>query len=63
LAVSDLNVFLNYVGEFDKKTLSISRNNALMEYHFDDASDVIVIKLENILPNSINKIKINFSLE
>jgi len=63
LAVSDLNVFLNYVGEIDRKSLSVSHNNALLEYHFDDASDAIVIKLENILPNSVYKIKLNYSLE
>jgi len=63
ISVKDLNIFLNYSGIIDRKTLSISLNNSLLEYNFDDASDVIVIKLENILPNSVNKIKVNYSLE
>lgn len=62
-AVNDLNVFLNLTETIEKKDLSISLNNSLLEYFFDDTSGVIVIKLVNILPNSVNKIKINFAHE
>jgi hypothetical protein len=61
--VSDLEVFFNSVTKIDKKSLTISLNNSLLEYSFDDASGAIVINLENILPNSLNKIKIKFNLE
>ncbi|HEX9253697.1 MAG TPA: hypothetical protein VF870_15735 [Ignavibacteriaceae bacterium] len=61
--VSELEVFLNYINKIDKKSLTISLNNSLLEYSFDDASGAVVINLENILPNSLNKIKIKFDLE
>jgi hypothetical protein len=61
--VSEIEVFLNYINKIDKKSLTISLNNSLLEYSFDDASGAVVINLENILPNSLNKIKIKFDLE
>ena len=63
VAVSNLNVFLNYVGIIDRKTLTISLNNSLLDYSIDNNSDAIVITLENIRPISVNKIKIKFALE
>ena len=63
LLVSDLNVFLNFAQNIDRKTLTISLNKSLLEYYFDDTAGGIRIKLDKILPNSLNKIKINFTLE
>ena len=62
ISISDLNVFFNSVEKIDRKSLTISLNNSLLEYYFDNASGAIVIKLENIKSNSLNKIKINFTL-
>lgn len=62
-SISDLNIFLNYVGRIDKKTLTISQNNALLGHEFSNTSGAIVIKFQDILPNSVNKIKLNFTLE
>ncbi len=62
ISISDLNVFFNSVEKIDRKSLTISLNNSLLEYYLDNASDAIVIKLENIKSNSLNKIKINFTL-
>ncbi len=63
LLVSDLNVFLNFAQDIDRKTLTISLNKSLLEYYFDDTAGGIRIKLDKILPNSLNKIKFNFTLE
>jgi hypothetical protein len=63
VAIDGLNVFLNYAKKIDKETLSISLNSSLLEYYFEDASSSIKIKLDNILPNSLNKIKINYNVE
>jgi len=60
--ISDLNVFFNSVEKIDKQSLTISLNNFLLEHYFDNASGAIVIKLENIISNSLNKIKINYTL-
>ena len=62
ISISDLNVFFNSVEVIDRKSLTISLKNSLLEYYFDSASGAIVIKLENINSNSLNKIKINFTL-
>ncbi len=62
ILLNDLNVFFNSVKKIDRKSLTISLNNSLLEYYFDNASGAIVIKLENIISNSLNKIKINFTL-
>ena len=62
ISISDLNVFFNSVEKIDRKSLTISLNNSLLEYYFDNTSGAIVIKLENIKSNSLNKIKINFTL-
>ena len=62
ISISDLNLFFNSVEKIDRKSLSISLNNSLLEHYFDNASGAIVIKLENIKSNSLNKIKINFTL-
>jgi hypothetical protein len=61
--VSDIKVFINYVKKIERKNIAVSLNNTLLEHYFDDISGSIVIKLENVLPNSVNKIKINFTLE
>jgi hypothetical protein len=63
LVVSDIKVFLNYVKKIDRKNFTVSLNRTLLEHYFDDISGSIVIKLENVIPNSVNKIKINFTLE
>jgi hypothetical protein len=62
ISISDLSIFYNSVEKIDKSSLTISLNNSLLEYYFDNSSGGIVIKLENIKPNSSNKIKINFTL-
>ena len=62
ISISDLNVFFNSVEIIDRKSLTIALNNTLLEYYFDNTSGAIVIKLENIESNSLNKIKINFAL-
>ena len=62
ISISDLNVFFNSVEKIDRKSLTISLNNSLLGYYFDNTSGAIVIKLENINSNSLNKIKINFTL-
>ena len=62
IPINDLNVFFNSVKKFDRKSLTISLNNSLLEYYFDNTSGAIVIKLKNITSNSLNKIKINFDL-
>ncbi len=62
IPLNDLNVYINSVKKIDRKSLTISLNNSLLEYYFDNASGAIVIKLENIKSNSLNKIKINFTL-
>ncbi len=61
--VSDIKVFINYVKKIERKNIAVSLNNTLLEHYLDDVSGSIVIKLENVLPNSVNKIKINFTLE
>lgn len=58
-----LNLFLNITNKIDRKTLTISLNNSLLEYYFDNASGAVVIRLDKILPNSLSKIKINFALD
>lgn len=63
VSISDLNIFLNYVGRIDKKTLTVSQNNVLLGYEFSNASGAIVIKFQDIPPNSVNKIKLNLTLE
>jgi len=63
LLVSDLKVFLNFAQNIDRKTLTISLNKSLLEYYFNDTTVGIRIKLDKILPNSLNKIKINFTPE
>jgi len=62
ISISDLTVYFNSVEIIDRKSLTISLNNSLLEYYFDSTSGAIVIKLENINSNSLNKIKINFTL-
>lgn len=63
IPLNDLSVFFNSVDKIDRKSLTISLNNSLLEHYFDSASGAIVIKLENINSNSVNKIKIKFNLE
>jgi hypothetical protein len=63
VSISDLNIFLNYAGRIDKKSLTISQNNSLLRHEFSNTSGAIVIKSQDILPNSVNKIKLNFTLE
>jgi hypothetical protein len=62
ISIRNLNVFFNSVQTIDRKSLTISLNNSLLEYYFDNASGAIVIKLENIIYNALNKIKINYTL-
>jgi hypothetical protein len=63
ISISDLNIFLNHAGRIDKKTLTVSQNNALLGHEFSNTSGAIVIKFQDIPPNSVNKIKLNFTLQ
>ena len=63
VSISDLNIFLNYSGRIDKKSLTISQNSSLLGHKFSNTSGAIVIKTQDILPNSVNKINLNFTLE
>jgi hypothetical protein len=62
ISIADLKVLFNITKNIDRSSLSISLNNRLLEYYHDNAAGTIVIALENIPPNSLNKIKINFTL-
>lgn len=61
--INGLNIFLNITNKIDRKTLTISLNNSLLEYYFNNASGAVVIRLDKIPPSSLSKIKINFALD
>lgn len=63
VVINGLNIFLNITNKIDRKTLSISLNNYLLEYYFDNTSGAVVIRLDKIPPSSLSKIKINFALD
>ncbi len=63
VVINGLNIFLNITNKIDRKTLTISLNNSLLEYYFDNTSGAVVIRLDKIPPSSLSKIKINFALD
>lgn len=63
VVINGLNIFLNITNKIDRKTLTISLNNSLLEYYFDNTSGAVVIRLDKIPPSSLSKIKINFTLD
>ncbi len=63
VVINGLNIFLNITNKIDRKTLTISLNNSLLEYYFDNTSGAVVIRLDKIPPSSLSKIKINFVLD
>lgn len=63
VAINDLNVYLDCFKKIDLSSLTISLNDAPLNYYLDDTAKVIVISLDKIPPDSINRIKIKFSLE
>lgn len=63
VSISDLNIFLNYAGRIDKKSLTVSLNSSLLWHEFSNTSGAIIIKTQDIRPNSVNKIKLNFASE
>lgn len=61
--INDLKVFLNYIKSVYGKSLTVSFDNSILNYQFDDIAEVFEITLNNIQANSVNKIKVNFNIE
>lgn len=61
--INDLNIYLDNFNKFNSGVLTISLNNAPVFYYLDDVAKVIVVTLNKISPDSINRIKIQYSLE
>ncbi len=61
--IGGLKVFVNNNKSINKKSFTVTCNNSILKYKFDDAAEVFEIPLKNIQANSKNTIKINFNIE
>ncbi|MEO8232995.1 MAG: hypothetical protein ABI638_11980 [Ignavibacteriota bacterium] len=61
--INNLKIFLNCNKNIYEKSLTISFNNSMLNYQFDNIADVLEISLNNIGAKSVNKIKVNFNIE
>lgn len=61
--INGLKVFLNYNKNAYGKSLTVSFDNSILNYQYDDIVEVLEISLNNIQANSVNKIKVNFNIE
>ncbi|MDP2366238.1 MAG: hypothetical protein Q8M94_21000, partial [Ignavibacteria bacterium] len=59
--VNNLQLYVNSNSSIDKRNISVTSNNQLVEYYFHRSSSTIVIILDKSPPNSTKKITIHFS--
>jgi hypothetical protein len=57
--VDNIKSFLNPGGSFKQKNISITSDNLLLDYNYENSSGAIVINLNKLNPNSIKKIMVN----
>jgi len=58
--VNNIKLFLNPAGSYKQKNISITSNNALLDYNYESSSGAIVINLDKLYSNSIKKILVSF---
>jgi len=58
--VDNIKLILNPAGSYKQKNISITSNNALLDYNYESSSGAIVINLDKLYSNSIKKILVSF---
>ena len=58
--VKNLQLYVNSNSTIDRKNISVTSNNILVEHYYQKSSGIIVVSLDKLLPNSTMKITISF---